>query len=115
MAPAVRTYRPAQLLILFSSLALVRPVCFAQHPTETSRKVVNRVTPTYPDLARAINLKGNVTIDVVVAANGTVKSLQVKGGNPVLVQAAENAIRKWKWEPASHETVEPIEVRFDPQ
>jgi hypothetical protein len=30
------------------------------------------------------------------------------------VQAAQNAILKWRWEPASHETREPIEVNFNP-
>ena len=33
----------------------------------------------------------------------------------VIVRAAQDAIYKWKWAPASHETREPIEVRFDPQ
>jgi hypothetical protein len=44
-----------------------------------------------------------------------VKSVEVKGGHPVLVRAAQDAIYKWKWAPASHETREAIEVKFDPQ
>ncbi len=54
-------------------------------------------------------------MEALVAPNGTIKSLEVKGGNPVLVEAAETAIRKWKWEAASRETHEPIEVRFEPK
>jgi len=50
-----------------------------------------------------------------VQPNGVVKSVEVKGGHPVLVRAAQDAIYKWKWAPATHETREPIEVRFDPQ
>lgn len=71
--------------------------------------------PIYPAMARTINLRGSVRVEAVVATNGSVKLVEIKGGHPLLAQAAENAIRKWKWEPASHETHEPIEVKFDPQ
>jgi len=54
-------------------------------------------------------------VEALVLPNENVKVLAVKGGHPVLTQAAENAIRNWKWEPAAHETIEPIEVNFDPQ
>ena len=48
-------------------------------------------------------------MDALVAPNGMVRSIQVRGGHAVLVEAAENAIRKWKWA-----TQESIEVKFDP-
>lgn len=79
---------------------------------DSTRRVVSRVNPQYPNLARTMNLQGSVKADVLVAANGTVKSIQLKGGHPLLGQAAENAIREWKWEPASHETHEIIELKF---
>ena len=52
---------------------------------------------------------------VLVEPNGLPKSMEVKGGNPVLVQAAEKALRQWKWEPAGHATSEVIDLRFDPR
>jgi len=82
---------------------------------ESVRKVVSRPAPVYPALARTMSLKGSVRVDAVVAANGTVRSVVLRGGHPVLAQAAQSAIMKWRWEPAPHETHEPIEVRFDPQ
>jgi TonB family protein len=95
---------------------LVPKHCFAQQDqTESKRKVVTRVIPIYPEMARTMNLKGVVRVDALVLSNGTVKSIAVRGGHPALVQAAENAILKWKWEPAAHETKEPVEVKFDPQ
>ncbi len=87
----------------------------AQDAGESSRKVVNRVMPVYPDMARQFNVRGSVKLSAVVAGDGTVKSLSVKGGHPLLVDAAETAIRKWKYAPASHETTESIEVNFNPQ
>ncbi|MGA9039660.1 MAG: energy transducer TonB [Terriglobales bacterium] len=89
---------------------------FAQEsPDAGSRKVVTRVTPQYPTWARSMNLKGIVKVEAVVEGNGTVKTVELKGGHPVLAQSAMNAVRQWKWEPASHESREYIEVRFDPQ
>ena len=78
------------------------------------RKVVNKVVPQYPAWARGMNLKGIVKVEAVVGGNGVVKSVEVKGGHPVLVQSATNAVRQWRWEPASHESREFVEVRFGP-
>jgi TonB family protein len=105
----------AAFLVLFSALVLT-PALFAQQDqTETTRKIVNRVMPRYPEMARSMNLSGRVKAEALVAPNGTVKSVEVKGGHPVLVEAVQHAIYKWKWAPASHETRELIEVKFDPQ
>jgi TonB family protein len=86
-----------------------------QEQTEGSRRILRRVTPQYPEMARTMNLRGNVKAEAVVEANGVVKSVEVRGGHPVLVRAAQDAIYKWKWAPATRETREPIEVRFDPR
>jgi TonB family protein len=105
----------ALFLALLSVLTLA-PATFAQQEqSESTRKILNRVNPQYPQMARTMNLKGNVKAEAVVEPNGVVKSVEVKGGHPVLVRAAQDAIYKWKWAPSSHETREPIEVKFDPQ
>ena len=104
----------AVLLVLFGVLILV-PVSFGQQQTEGTRRILNRVTPQYPDMARSMNLRGNVKAEAVVEPNGVVKSVEVRGGHPVLVRAAQDAIYKWKWAPSARETREPIAVRFDPQ
>jgi TonB family protein len=107
---------PAALFLVLVSVLVTVPGTFAQQePTESNRKIVNRVTPQYPEIARTMNLRGNVKAEAVVQPNGMVKSVEVKGGHPVLVRAAQDAIYKWKWAPAPHETREPIEVKFDPQ
>jgi len=86
-----------------------------QEQSESKRKVVNRIVPADPELARRMNVRGTVKLEALVATNGNVKSLQVKGGHPLLTEAAQTAIMKWRWEPSSHETREPIEFRFDPR
>src|SRR6266516_428887 len=88
---------------------------FAQsEQTEGTRKVTTKVVPAYPQIARSMNLSGTVKLEALVLANGTVKSVQVKGGNPLLVQSAERAVHDWKWEKADHESTEEVEFRFHP-
>jgi len=111
----VKRIPTAPFLFLFWALISVPGLFAQQEPSESSRKIVNRVTPQYPEIARSMGLAGSVKAEALVAPNGVVKSVEVRGGHPVLVRAAENAIHKWKWAPASHETRESIEVKFDPR
>jgi TonB family protein len=106
---------PAAFLMLIGLFVCAPPSGAQQEQGESSRKIVTRVMPHYPEMARTMGLKGNVRAEAVVKPNGQVKSVDVKGGHPVLVRAAQDAIYRWKWEPGTHETREPIEVRFDPQ
>jgi TonB family protein len=78
------------------------------------RKIVNRVVPAYPPVARSMNLSGTVKLEALVLPNGNVKSVQVKGGNPLLVQAAQNAVHDWKWEKTDHDSIELVEFKFNP-
>lgn len=59
-----------------------------------------------------MKIQGSVRADVLVAPNGTVKSIEIKGGHPLLVQSAQIALHEWKWEPAPHETHEFVELKF---
>ena len=85
-----------------------------QESAEIGRKVLVRVTPQYPALCRTLKINGSVKVDALVAENGTVKSVEVKGGHPVLAEAAKSAVIRWKWVAAPHETHENIELRFNP-
>jgi TonB family protein len=86
----------------------------SQDHAEGTRKILTTVAPQYPNLARSMHIQGSVKADVLVAPNGTVKFVEVKGGHPLLAQSAQNALREWRWEPASHETHETIELKFTP-
>ena len=75
---------------------------FAQE--QGTRKAVARPTPTYPELAKKMHLTGKVKIEVKVAANGGVTHTQAIGGHPVLVQAAEETAKHWKFETGASST-----------
>jgi TonB family protein len=89
----------------------VRPAN-AEEPSD--RKVKYRVEPQYPEIARKLGISGLVRIDLVVAANGNVKETKVIGGHPILVNAAVDAVKKWKFESASSESIKAVEFKFQP-
>jgi outer membrane biosynthesis protein TonB len=43
-----------------------------------------------------------------------VKDTKVIGGNPILVNAAVDAVKRWRFEPASDESTGVVEFKFDP-
>ena len=61
-----------------------------------------------------MGLTGTVKFRLTVAPNGTVKETKVIGGHPILVNAAMDAVKKWKFETASAETIGTVEIRFNP-
>jgi len=84
-------------------------------PFTSERKVTERVAPTYPELAKRMRIQGTVKIEAIVRANGTVKSTRVLGGSPVLVDAATDAVKKWKFQPEQAETTEVVQLSFQTQ
>ena len=93
---------------------LLHPVSSHAQQDQITRKVKTRVSPAYPDLARRMSIAGVVKVQVVVAPNGTVKNTKVVGGHPLLVTAAVEAVKKWRFEPAADETTGVVEFKFDP-
>jgi TonB family protein len=81
----------------------------------SERKIILRTEPSYPELAKMAHLRGVVKVEAIVRPNGTIKSTRVVGGNPVLVDAATEAVTKWKFEPATSETTQLVEVTFVPR
>ena len=86
-----------------------------QGQDEISRKAKNKVQAVYPELARKMNLTGTVKVEVVVLPNGTVKGARVLGGHPVLANAALDAVKKWRFEPAAMESTGIVDFKFDPR
>jgi TonB family protein len=71
--------------------------------------LVYHVDPTYPPLARQTGVSGIVRLGVIIGTDGTVQQLSVVSGHPLLVQAALNASRQWRYKPTLVGG-EPVEV-----
>jgi len=67
--------------------------------------------PVYPPLARQSKVAGDVNLDAVIDADGNVVEMQLVSGHPLLVQAAMNALRQWKYEP-TYLNDQPVPVRL---
>jgi TonB family protein len=110
---ATRIFR-FSVLGLAVALLLLPPTVKSQDTSTapTKRKVSHRVVPNYPNLARQMNITGKVKLEAIVEADGHVKSVRTVGGSPLLVQAATQALKEWKFEPGPKETTEIIEFEF---
>jgi len=61
---------------------------------------IRSVPPEYPAIAKSRNVAGDVTMDALIDSAGNVVDVKVISGPPALQRAAEDALRKWKYEPA---------------
>jgi protein TonB len=65
----------------------------------TKGMVIQRVEPTYPTLARAARVQGDVILSAVIDTNGQITNLQLVSGHPMLVPAALAAVKLWRYKP----------------
>lgn len=75
----------------------------------TQASLLNKVSPQYPPLARQTRISGTVRLHAIISKNGTVQQLEVISGHPLLVQAALDAVRQWRYKPTLLNG-EPVEV-----
>ena len=100
------------LLLLGGWAAAGGPMAWGQ--TELNRKVRSKVTPSYPELAKRMNLTGVVKILLTVSPNGTIKEAKLLGGHPLLANAALDAVKKWRFDASPEESRGIVEFDFNP-
>ena len=62
-------------------------------------KLMRKIEPAYPELAKRTRTQGNVILIVTVDEEGNVADIKVSGGHPLLNDAAVNAVKQWKYSP----------------
>jgi protein TonB len=87
----------------------IAPQRIKQGGAVQAARIVYQPQPVYPTLARQARMQGLVVLHAVVDANGNVGELQVISGPPLLVRAALDAVRQWRYEPTLLNG-EPVEV-----
>jgi len=100
-------------LLILGFAAVGTPLARGQEG-EITRKVKNKVSPIYPELARRMSITGVVKVQITVDKNGGVKNTKLVGGHPILATAAMDAVKKWRYEAAADETTGVVEFHFDP-
>ncbi|HTB97677.1 MAG TPA: energy transducer TonB [Terracidiphilus sp.] len=79
---------------------------------QKSRVVKSRIEPEYPELARQLGITGRVRMAVTVDCIGRVVQVQTVSGEMMLAEAAEAAVRRWKFTPGRGEVMVPVELSF---
>jgi protein TonB len=86
------------------------------HPLKISHwaegNVIYRVQPVYPPIARQARVQGLVELRAIISKAGTIESLVVVSGHPMLSRAAVEAVRQWRYRPYLLNN-EPIEVETE--
>ena len=87
-----------------------------KHPIKVSHwaegNLIHRVQPIYPVIARQARIQGPVELRAIVSKTGTIENLVVLRGHPMLVSAAIDAVRQWRYRPYLLNG-EPIEVETE--
>jgi protein TonB len=60
---------------------------------------VHDVTPTYPQMARIAHIQGDVLLQATISKTGVIENLRAVQGHPILIQAAMDAVKQWKYKP----------------
>jgi len=114
VAYVAKTHGAIGYVSLGTSAEGVRMLNLADAAAGGDRKLITRVEPEYPEMLRQHGIGGTVRLEVIIAASGSVKQVEILGGDAALGEAAVAAVRKWKYAPAGSETNAEVSLSFQP-
>ena len=71
--------------------------------------IIRQPRPLYPPLAKSARIQGTVRFNAIIGEDGTIKNLTLVSGHPLLVAAAQDAVKQWVYRPTLLNG-EPVEV-----
>lgn len=86
-----------------------RPMRITIGGNVAAARIVSRVQPLYPKKAREQKIAGTVRLHVVIGTDGSVQEVAAISGDPILADAAVEAVRQWKYQVTTLNK-EPVEV-----
>jgi len=98
-------------IIRAAALALIAAMALPSSAA-TDRAVKTKVPPVYPELAKRMKITGVVKVEATVDADGKVTGVKVISGNTALQNAAEDAVRKWKFASGDATDTVSVDVNF---
>jgi len=97
------------LIAISDSRRKLTPPNDGQRRTEQSRllhfthldpaMLIHRVEPIYPPLAKQTHREGRVELRAIIGTDGTVRSLEIVAGDPLLERSAVEAVQQWRYKP----------------
>jgi TonB family protein len=98
-------------------LFLLPMVCFCLFAAALlhadTRKSVKTVPPVYPAIAAKMKVEGTVKLDATIDPDGSVSDVKVVSGHQLLVPAAIEAVKKWKYESGDGKSTQSVSVEFN--
>jgi periplasmic protein TonB len=85
------------------------PARIKQGGNVTAASIITQTRPVYPPLARQARIQGSVVLHAIIDKEGRVAQLEVVTGHPLLVQAALDAVKQWRYKPTQLNG-DPVEV-----
>jgi protein TonB len=71
--------------------------------------LIHRITPPYPKIAVVTHTQGSVVLQALIGRDGSIQNLHVVSGHPLLIKAAVDAVKQWRYRPYLLNN-EPVEV-----
>jgi TonB family protein len=96
--------------VLFPLLAFYLVVASLLHAD--TRKAVKVTPPVYPAIAVKMKVEGAVKMDVTIDPDGSVADVKVLSGHQLLVTAAVDAVKKWRYETAGAKSTQSVSLEF---
>jgi len=96
----IRHFAVFMLLVCFASIAITqvaRPP--AEVPEETMRELLIRRVDPVVRREPGMRIQGTVVLKAVIGKTGNIENLQMVSGHPMLVPAAIDAVKQWKYQP----------------
>ena len=82
------------------------------HAADSARAVIHTTRAVYPELAKRMRVQGQIVLMVTVLPSGKVADMRVESGHPLLVNAAEDAVRQWQFASGAETTTAQVKVDF---
>src|SRR5262245_17538865 len=96
-----------ELKLIFAAAFLHAVPAIAQEP-----KLLKRVDPEYPQIAKQVDATGRVELMVTIAPEGNVTAVKVVAGHPMLQNAAVQAVKQWTYSVLPVESAVAVTVNF---
>ena len=77
-----------------------------------TRKSLKTVSPVYPAIALKMRVEGTVKLEATIDPDGSVSDVKVVSGHQLLVQAAIDAVKKWKYEAGEGKATQSVALDF---
>ena len=85
----------------------------AQQPAaEPTARVLTAVAPVYTPIAVLANVGGDVSVEVTMASDGSVRTTKALNGNKLLIHASLEAAKRWHFEPGASDRKAVLKFSF---